>query len=409
MSEQLKGTDSTTGASDESSVDVDIAIIGAGPVGMALALALAAGSQRVLLLDSRPHAAWAGDPRALALAHGSRQLLESLGAWNTAAATSIESIHVSQRGGFGRTLIDAREYGIAALGYVMRYRDLAATLDASIDAHGTATQRLHSRTVLGITTDSETAEITLAAPAAPAGNTAAASRIRARLVVHAEGTPASDPAVRVYDYRQRAVVAEVRPVPGHQHRAWERFTPDGPLALLPLAQDYSLVFTVPPEKAARLLDLDEGAFLAALRTQFGSRLDFVASGPRASFPLALRVREQLLGPRQVWIGNAAQSLHPVSGQGFNLGLRDAWELAAAILANASGDAGDAATLDSYARARRLDRKGSIAFTDGIVRAFGNDLAPLRIARGLGLLALDILPPLRHFVARRMIWGARAWP
>ena len=409
MSEQLKGTDSTTGASDESSVDVDIAIIGAGPVGMALALALAAGSQRVLLLDSRPHAAWAGDPRALALAHGSRQLLESLGAWNTAAATSIESIHVSQRGGFGRTLIDAREYGIAALGYVMRYRDLAATLDASIDAHGTATQRLHSRTVLGITTDSETAEITLAAPAAPAGNTAAASRIRARLVVHAEGTPASDPAVRVYDYRQHAVVAEVRPVPGHQHRAWERFTPDGPLALLPLAQDYSLVFTVPPEKAARLLDLDEGAFLAALRAQFGSRLDFVASGPRASFPLALRVREQLLGPRQVWIGNAAQSLHPVSGQGFNLGLRDAWELAAAILANASGDAGDAAALDSYARARRLDRKGSIAFTDGIVRVFGNDLAPLRIARGLGLLALDILPPLRHFVARRMIWGARAWP
>jgi 2-octaprenyl-6-methoxyphenol hydroxylase len=158
-----------------------------------------------------------------------------------------------------------------------------------------------------------------------------------------------------------------------------------------------------------LLDLDEVAFLTALRAQFGSRLDFVASGPRASFPLALRVREQLVGPRQVWIGNAAQSLHPVSGQGFNLGLRDAWELAAALLANASGDAGDAATLDSYARARRLDRKGSIAFTDGIVRVFGNDLAPLRIARGLGLLALDVLPPLRHFVARRMIWGARAWP
>jgi 2-octaprenyl-6-methoxyphenol hydroxylase len=139
------------------------------------------------------------------------------------------------------------------------------------------------------------------------------------------------------------------------------------------------------------------------------RLDFVASGPRASFPLALRVREQRLGPRQVWIGNAAQSLHPVSGQGFNLGLRDAWELAAALLANSTGDAGDAATLAAYARARRLDRRGSIAFTDGIVRVFGNDLAPLRMARGLGLLALDVLPPLRHFVAKRMIWGARAWP
>jgi 2-octaprenyl-6-methoxyphenol hydroxylase len=158
-----------------------------------------------------------------------------------------------------------------------------------------------------------------------------------------------------------------------------------------------------------LLDLDEAAFLSALRAQFGSRLDFVASGPRASFPLALRVREQLLGPRQVWIGNAAQSLHPVSGQGFNLGLRDAWELAAALLANASGDAGDAATLAATPALAASTASGSIAFTDGIVRVFGNDLAPLRIARGLGLLALDILPPLRHFVARRMIWGARAWP
>jgi 2-octaprenyl-6-methoxyphenol hydroxylase len=404
MSEQVSDS-----ASDESSVDV--AIIGAGPVGMSLALALAAGPQRVLLLDSRPHAAWAGDPRALALAHGSRQLLESLGAWNAAAATSIDTIHVSQRGGFGRTLIDAREYGIAALGYVMRYRDLAATLDTRINASVKATQRLHHCTVLGITADSEAAEITLAAPTdrAERADAAAARRIRARLVVHAEGTPASDPAVRVYDYRQHAVVAEVRPVPGHQHRAWERFTPDGPLALLPLAQDYSLVFTVPPEKAAHLLTLDEADFLTALRVQFGSRLDFVASGPRASFPLALRVREQRLGPRQVWIGNAAQSLHPVSGQGFNLGLRDAWELAAALLANSTGDAGDAATLAAYARARRLDRRGSIAFTDGIVRVFGNDLAPVRMARGLGLLALDVLPPLRHFVARRMIWGARAWP
>ncbi len=227
--------------------------------------------------------------------------------------------------------------------------------------------------------------------------------------MHAEGTPVSDPDVRVYDYRQHAVVAEVRPVPGHQQRAWERFTPDGPLALLPLGQDYSLVFTVPPEKAANLLALDEGDFLAALRAQFGSRLAFVASGPRTSFPLALRVREQLVGPRQVWIGNAAQSLHPVSGQGFNLGLRDAWELASALLANASDDAGDAGVLAAYARARRLDRQGSIAFTDGLVRLFGNDLAPLRIARGAGLLALDVLPPLRHFVARRMIWGARAWP
>ena len=157
-----------------------------------------------------------------------------------------------------------------------------------------------------------------------------------------------------------------------------------------------------------LLDLDESCFLAALRKQFGRRLDFVASGPRASFPLALRVRQHLVGTRQAWIGNAAQSLHPVSGQGFNLGLRDAWELASALLAS-DGEAGDGRTLAAYAAGRELDRKASIAFTDGIVRIFGNDLAPLRAARGAGLLALDLVPPLRHFVARRMIWGARAWP
>jgi 2-octaprenyl-6-methoxyphenol hydroxylase len=377
---------------------VDVAIVGAGPVGMALALALAGGPYSVLLIDSRQRGAWAADPRALALSHGTRQILERLGAWNGRLATPIETIHVSQRGGFGRTLIDAADYGIPALGYVMRYRDLAATLDLSM-----ATSTLLSNcTVVKILANRDAAGITLD------GNGETRS-IAARLVVHAEGTPGNDAGVRVYDYRQHAVVAEVRPLAAHGHRAWERFTPDGPLALLPLAQDYSVVFTMPPEKAREHIELDEQAFLAALRTQFGSRIDFVASGPRASFPLALRVRQQLTVPRQVWIGNAAQSLHPVSGQGFNLGLRDAWELAEALLTRAGGDAGDAAVLTSYAQGRRIDRGGSMAFTDGIVRLFSNDLGPLRVARGLGLLSLDLLPPLRHFVARRMMWGARAWP
>jgi 2-octaprenyl-6-methoxyphenol hydroxylase len=377
---------------------VDVAIVGAGPVGMALALALANGPYSVLLIDSRQRGAWAADPRALALSHGTRQILESLGAWNGRLATPIETIHVSQRGGFGRTLIDAADYGIPALGYVMRYRDLAVTLDQTM-----ATSRLLSnRTVVKIVANRDAADITLDGD----GETRS---IAARLVVHAEGTPGNDEGIRVYDYGQHAVVAEVRPLVGHGHRAWERFTPDGPLALLPLAQDYAVVFTMPPGKAREHSELDEQAFLAALRTQFGNRIDFVASGPRASFPLALRVRQQLTVQRQVWIGNAAQSLHPVSGQGFNLGLRDAWELAEALLTRAGGDAGDAAALTVYAQGRLIDRGGSMAFTDGIVRLFSNDLAPLRVTRGLGLLSLDLLPPLRHFVARRMIWGARAWP
>ncbi len=381
----------------ESSSRVDIAIIGAGPVGMTLALALAGGPYSVLLIDNRRRGAWETDPRALALSHGSRQLLEHLGAWNAGAGTPIRSIHVSQRTGFGRTVIDADDYDLPALGYVMRYRELAATLAARIDpAH-----LLNEYALISLTTGGEVAEIRLAGDGAE-------HCVAAQLVVHAEGTPGDEADVRVSDYRQHAVVAEVRPVPGHAHRAWERFTPDGPLALLPLGQDYSVVFTVPPDKARQLLALDESPFLAALRAQFGGRLDFVASSARASFPLALRVRRQVSASRQVWIGNAAQSLHPVSGQGFNLGLRDACELAEALLGKTGGDAGAAGTLTSYARGRRLDRQGSMAFTDGIVRLFSNDLAPLRCARGLGLQALDLFPPLRHFVARRMIWGARAW-
>lgn len=374
----------------------DLVIIGAGPVGMTLALALAGSSLHVLLIDSRARGAAADDPRALALSYGSRQLLERLQAWNAAASTAIHQIHVSQRGGFGRTLIKAEDYKTPALGYVLRYRDLAATLDARL-ANG---QLIDQCRIDHIETDDDGATLSVTQHETP-------RRIRTKLIVHAEGTPNDDPGIKVRDYEQQAIVAEVRPVPAHNNRAWERFTPDGPLALLPLGQDYSLVFSVPPAKAAQLLALDDEAFLTALRKQFGQRLDFIASGPRTSFPLALRARPQITQQRQVWIGNSAQALHPVSGQGFNLGLRDAWELADVLLEHR--DAGNPAALARYANRRQPDRCGSMAFTDGIVRLFSNDLPPLRIARGLGLLALDLAPPLRHFVAKRMIWGARAWP
>ena len=377
--------------------DCDVAIIGAGPVGMALAASLEDSGLSVRLIDARAHSAWADDPRALALAYGSRQLLERLQAWDDGAATAISTIHVSQRGGFGRTLLCATDYGTPALGYVMRYKDLAGALAARI----APAQLLCECTVNAIETTQEQASLTLT-------HADVAERITAKLVVHAEGTPANDPDVRVRDYRQQAIIAQLKPSSPHHHRAWERFTPDGPLALLPLDDDYSLVFTVPSDKAAHLLELGDDEFLAALREQFGRRADFVSCGARSSFPLALRVRSPIVQQRQVWIGNSAQTLHPVSGQGFNLGLRDAAELASALLDHRL-DCGEPAALAAYARGRQSDRRFGAAFTDGIVRLFSNDLAPLRCARGLGLLALDLAPPLRGFVAKRMIWGARAWP
>jgi 2-octaprenyl-6-methoxyphenol hydroxylase len=378
-------------------IHTDVLIVGAGPVGVTLALALEKSPLRVLLLDRQADGAWRKDPRALALSHGSRQLLERLGAWNAPAGTAIRRIHVSQRGGFGSTQIDAADYAIPALGYVMRYRDLLAGLYAQLPPE----RLIAPATVSGIETAAETATVTI-------DESGKRQRVAARLVVHAEGTPSDDPGVAVRDYGQHAIVCEVTPAAAHENRAWERFTPDGPLALLPVDEGYAVVLTVAPDQAARILELSDDEFLATLNRQFGGRLELVATGPRAAFPLALRLRRRLTGERQVWLGNTAQTLHPVSGQGFNLGLRDAWELAETLLDTAPGDPGQAAPLAAYALRRQPDRLGSAVFTDGIVRLFSNDIPPLRALRGLGLLALDLAPPLRHFVARRMIWGARAW-
>lgn len=372
----------------------DILIVGAGPVGLTLHLALAAGGQKSLLLDRRPREALQADPRALALSHGACELLEQIDSWPMRAATPIETIHISQREGFGRTVIDRADYELPALGYVVRYRDLASTLAANL-----ADDALLAETeIVDIQHGDSSVTVTLR-------HADTFRKIQAKLLVHAEGTPSDDPAVSVSDYAQHAVICEVTPTPGHNRRAWERFTPDGPLALLPLGDEYSIVFTLPPARADAVMAMDDDAFIAALQTQFGSRMSFARPGRRSRFPLALRLRETLVKGSEVWIGNSAQTLHPVSGQGFNLGIRDAWQLSEILLENGV----DRDSLTEYAPRRRLDRHGSAFFTDQIVKAFSNDFGPLKLARGLGLLALDILPPARHFVAKRMIWGARAWP
>ena len=373
---------------------IDILIVGAGPVGMTLHLALAAGGQKSLLLDRRPQAALQTDPRALALSHGARQLLEQIRSWPARAATPIETIHVSQKDGFGRTLIDRADYHLPALGYVVRYRDLAGALAANLASDAI----LADAEILDIHADDAGATVAIR-------HADKLRTIRCKLLVHAEGTPGDDPSVSVSDYGQHAVICEVTPTPGHARRAWERFTPDGPLALLPLGNEYSIVFTLPPAKADAVMALDDDAFIAALQTQFGRRMTFAKPGKRSRFPLALRMRDTLVKGCEVWIGNTAQTLHPVSGQGFNLGLRDAWQLSEILLKNGV----DRSSLDDYAQSRRLDRQGGAFFTDKIVKAFSNDIGPLKLVRGLGLLALDVCPPARHFVAKRMIWGARAWP
>ena len=372
----------------------DLLIVGGGPAGLALALSLADSGKHIVVADARDRDAVTSDPRALALAHGSRLILEELGIWRALDATPIETIHVSQRGGFGRTMLRANELGVPALGHVVSAGVLAAALRRAVEAAGIEVR--DNTQVDTITADADTASARLTG-----------KPFTARLIVRAEGAPGEGEAVKTRDYRQHALIASVTPRDGHGNLAFERFTPEGPLALLPFGSDYASVLVVSGETADRLRTLDDVAYLEHLQNTIGGRTTLSSIGPRVRYPLALRYRESTAGPRTVWLGNAAQTLHPVAGQGFNLALRDMHTLACAV--RDAADPGDAALLAAWAGTRRLDRAGTIGFTDGLIRVFTNDCAPLSLARGLGLTALDLCAPLRGFVARRMMFGARAWP
>jgi 2-octaprenyl-6-methoxyphenol hydroxylase len=381
----------------------DVLIAGGGPVGLALALALSDSGLDIALADARSAAALAGDARVLALAHGTRLTLERLGVWPQLPTTPIDTIHVSQQHGFGRTLIRAADHGVPALGYVVTAGALASALRRAVARRGVT---LLDHTAVR---DSATAAGEVAVVLHATAGTAPPTPCAARLLACAEGALRDDDAaVHGRDYHQHALIACVDAHGGHRNIAFERFTASGPVALLPCGERYAVVHVVPRERAGDLLALDDGAYLARLQACFGTRVRLAAPTARQCHRLGLRYRREPTAPRTVWLGNAAQTLHPVAGQGFNLALRDVWALAD-TLARHHGDPGSDAVLNAYAHARRVDRRAAIGFTDTLVRLFSNDVAPLHHLRGAGLFLLDVVPPLRGFVARRMMFGARAWP
>jgi 2-octaprenyl-6-methoxyphenol hydroxylase len=375
----------------------DVAIIGGGPVGSALALALRDTGTAVVLLESRAAGAASHDERPLALAHGSRLILERLGVWDSLPpASPIHRIHISQRGGFGRTTLDAAQSKVPALGYVLHYGALAQALEqCALPA------AIHDVRLSAITT-------ALGVPTIDYNVDGRPRTLTASLVVIADGGGLPESTrVRTVDYGQCAVTARVHTSLPHAGTAYERFTPEGPLALLPDGAGMALIWTTPTARALPLCEATERAFLAGLQEQFGGRLGrFTAAGARHAYPLVLKFVSSVSAPRTAVVGNAAQTLHPVAGQGFNVGLRDAWELAEQIRRVPRATIGDEAMLAPYRARRRLDRGGGIFFTDALVRLFSNDYAPLRIARGIGLAAFDSLPPVKDFVVRRMLFGAR---
>jgi 2-octaprenyl-6-methoxyphenol hydroxylase len=350
---------------------VEVSVLGAGPVGCVLALLLQAAGRSVCIVEKR------GSPgrppfRPIALSHASRLILERIGAWHALEPTPIGTIHISQQGAFGRTCLSAADAGVPALGYVVEYGVLLSAL-----LNRAKEERIPVETGSG----------------------------EASLVVHAEGTAETQ---KEKSYGQEAIVALVTTSPAADVTAWERFTPEGPLALLPLGGRYGAVWGMHPGRAQALGEASEADFLQALAGAFGARAgDFVAAGERVRVPLALRVRPSRIGEREAFIGNAAQMLHPVAGQGLNLGLRDAWDLAQ-VLRDAQ-DPGDARVLRRFSTLRRMDAMASVRVTDFLAGAFLGANPFGAMMRGFGLTALDICLPARRFFARRMIFGTSALP
>ncbi|MFM0028249.1 UbiH/UbiF/VisC/COQ6 family ubiquinone biosynthesis hydroxylase [Paraburkholderia madseniana] len=399
-------------AASDHGFDFDVTIVGAGPVGLALAgwLARRSATQalKIALIDAREPEDSIADPRAIAVSHGSRMILEPL-RW-PADATAIQRIHVSQRGHFGRTLIDHSEHGLPALGYVLRYGSIVHGLAEAV--HATSVHWFRSTSAAAPTQDLD--GVTL--PIETAGVT---RNLRTRILVNAEGGLFGDQKQKATgstgsgavggtrDYGQTALVGTVTVSAPQPHVAWERFTSQGPIALLPMGgvrgANYALVWCCAPDEAARRAQLTDDEFLLELGTAFGNRMGrFTQIKGRASFPLGLNAVDTLVNGHVVAIGNAAQTLHPVAGQGLNLGLRDAHALADAL----SAEGPTPLALATFAQRRALDRRLTIGATDTLARLFTVDFPPLAALRGLALTALEFVPPVKTALARQMMFGQR---
>lgn len=381
--------------------EFDVVIVGGGMVGAAMACALRDTGLRIALVDAAPPPVASPptyDDRTVALADGSRRIFEALGVWSALApqAAAIQQIHISDRGRFGCTRLNAADAGLPALGYVVANRAVAAALYGAINGVPTITVYAPA-SAAGVDIAANAARVTL--------SSAAGNRVlRARLIIAADG--ADSPirsmlglAAQRVDYGQAAIVTAVTPSQAAAGTAYERFTPTGPLALLPAANErYVVVWSLPPARAETLLAFDDRAFLATLQEQFGDRLGmFTRVGRRQLHPLALTHVAEHVRERVVLIGNAAHTVHPVAGQGFNLGLRDVATLAQVIVdaARAGQDIGALDVLRRYADWRARDNRTIAGFTHSLIRIFSNDYLPVTLARNLGLIAVDLVPPLKR--------------
>jgi 2-octaprenyl-6-methoxyphenol hydroxylase len=393
----------------------DILISGGGLVGASLALALSQLELDVGLVEAVPFGSSeqpSFDERTTAISNGTQRIFNAIGVWPLIerAATPIKRIHVSDQGRFGFARIDAREQDLPQLGFVMVNRVVGEALwrrlqESKINIYAPAR-------VTGVNADAGCQAVQLDSdPAA----------IHARLLIAADGAnsvvrEAAGIGASKQDYNQVAIIANVACQKFHNHVAYERFTPEGPLAMLPLSDArVGVVWVLEPATAQHVLTLNDTDFIARLQSAFGLRLGrFTQVGKRFSYPLSLTQADAHTAERLAVIGNAAQSLHPIAGQGFNLGLRDAACLAE-VLADGkrehpeSFDPGSADVLRRYAEWRREDRGGIVKFTDGLVRLFAQPFGPIKAARDLGMLAFDLSPHAKDYLAQLSLGSAGKIP
>ncbi len=428
----MPDTDAHSAAPAAPAEHFDIAIVGGGLAGASLAVALRDLPLSIALVEAfAPDSAAqpSFDERTTALGNASRRIFESLGAWSAMSqeAAAITAIHVSDAGRYGFARLDAQAMGQAALGYVVPNRVLGRALWQRL-ADAPRIRAFMPARVTGLTIGDHDVQLTLAHGEGTQG-------LRARLVVAADGAhslvrTAAGLGAQVDDYDQVAIVAALRTDVPNDGTAYERFTTAGPMALLPIvhrgvARDghadavpaagaragawRTLVWAARPADAERLMQLAPDAFLDAWQRAFGWRAGRALQlGARGRYPLALSRSHGTVARRIVLLGNAAQSLHPVAGQGFNLALRDVAELAEALAQSAGSDPGAPDRLAAYAATREQDRAGVIGFTDSLVRLFGSNRPLLAAARDAGLLLFDLLPPAKRALARVSLgFGARA--
>ena len=380
----------------------DCAIIGGGPVGLVFAILNHTSVGKIQIFESKNRGATNQDNKALALSNGSRLILEEIGIWDRLDKniTKIEKIHTSQVGSFGRTLLDAGEFNEESLGYIISYGDLMAVLQEEIECISNimtfyetkVTKCIDEKAILNLSLETNNK----------------IKNLKSEFVILADGAAEDIEGLelnkKIKHFDHTAIVTKVLTEIPHRNIAYERFTSNGPIALLPNRNDkFSLVWTGPSKLIEKLEQLNQESFLSQLHESFGDRVgSFLECEKRISFDLK-QTYVEVMHSNIVALGNASQTMHPVAGQGLNTGLRDAYKLNQSLIGGSKIKSLEA-LLDEYKHSRAGERKKILNFTEMLVKSFSNDLVGLKKVRGYALSLLDITRPIKQSFVRKMSYG-----